>query len=494
MHSSLLFALVLFFCKLAAANKLSFTDLKDFEKFATNASASLVYFYANNCNECLEFDPIYNISVADLTKVDIPAAYVNCDEALEICEKEFIGLYPTLKMFTRDGNSRYYDGQLVSTDIVSKMKKLIQPAVHVVNVDSIKSFRDSESIVAVGFFDNDKGIPYRNFLSAGDKLREDFTCVATFDKDAVSVYNTTVPSILLFRKFDKRRLRYRGNFHWDHIVSWVKVHSFPTVETITPNNHRYFTGIGIPIGYFFYADKQQLEQYRPLVERVAPRYNGKITFVYIDAKEYLTQAHMLNIKKKKWPAFVIHDFEKDFKYVLDGEILEPLLKQFVDVYLGGTLMPTLKTERIPLKNEGPIYKLVGENFNDIVWDKSKDVLVLFCTPLVDKCKDQEKIFLEVSEKVKSEQSIRIAQLDVNENDMPPDNNFKLNKIPTIKLYKAESNERLDYNGDYSLTDILEYLKYNAVNGKAIELPSDESKPDAGVNADGDDEEEGHDEL
>lgn len=51
------------------------------------------------------------------------------------------------------------------------------------------------------------------------------------------------------------------------------------------------------------------------------------------------------------------------------------LQAFVNNFLGGSLKSYIKSEPIPAENDGPVTVVVGETFNDIVMDPTKDVLL-----------------------------------------------------------------------------------------------------------------------
>merc|ERR1719412_2384436 len=53
------------------------------------------------------------------------------------------------------------------------------------------------------------------------------------------------------------------------------------------------------------------------------------------------------------------------------------LQQFVSEFASGSLKPYIKSEPIPEDNTGPVKVVVGENFNSIVKDPTKDVLIEF---------------------------------------------------------------------------------------------------------------------
>merc|ERR1712166_399369 len=50
------------------------------------------------------------------------------------------------------------------------------------------------------------------------------------------------------------------------------------------------------------------------------------------------------------------------------------------------LYSSRKSEDVPEKNDGPVVKLVGENFKGIVEDPTKDVFVKYYAPWCGHCK------------------------------------------------------------------------------------------------------------
>ena len=59
----------------------------------------------------------------------------------------------------------------------------------------------------------------------------------------------------------------------------------------------------------------------------------------------------------------------------------------------------MKSESIPDDNDGPVTVIVGKNFNDVVNDDTKDVLIEFYAPWCGHCKALAPKFEELGEKV-----------------------------------------------------------------------------------------------
>ncbi|CAG8474577.1 8205_t:CDS:2, partial [Ambispora leptoticha] len=137
---------------------------------------------------------------------------------------------------------------------------------------------------------------------------------------------------------------------------------------------------------------------------------------------------------------------------------------FIEKFLKDEIPPSVKSEPIPEKNDGPVYVLVADIFEEIVYDKDKDVLKL--TPIYEKLGEAYQKFKD---------KIVIAKMDATENDLPTRVPFTVSGFPTIKLFKAgEDKEIVDYQGDRSFESFVEFLDANAVNKVDVDVtpPSD----------------------
>lgn len=88
--------------------------------------------------------------------------------------------------------------------------------------------------------------------------------------------------------------------------------------------------------------------------------------------------------QEKWPAFAIQDVKKNQKFPYDHEkeITAAEIEKFVESYLDGSMKPSIKSEPIPEKQEGPVQVVVAHSYKDIVLDDTKDVLIEFYAPWV----------------------------------------------------------------------------------------------------------------
>jgi len=79
---------------------------------------------------------------------------------------------------------------------------------------------------------------------------------------------------------------------------------------------------------------------------------------------------------------------KNQKFPMDSstKMTEKNVGKFVDDFLAGKVGPSIKSEPIPEKQEGPVTVIVAHNYKDVVLDEDKDVLVEFYAPWCGHCK------------------------------------------------------------------------------------------------------------
>lgn len=112
-----------------------------------------------------------------------------------------------------------------------------------------------------------------------------------------------------------------------------------------------------------------------------------MNFVRVDATSLGSHASSLGLEVGSWPAFAIKDLTTKRRYAFNGsEVTKEHISSFVQHYLEGTLRPLLKSEPIPQRQEGPATTIVADSFDQVVLDRSKDVLLYVFAPWCRACK------------------------------------------------------------------------------------------------------------
>ena len=127
--------------------------------------------------------------------------------------------------------------------------------------------------------------------------------------------------------------------------------------------------------------------------------------------------------------------------------------------VAGTSKQWKKSEPVPESNDGPVKVVVGKTFEEIVLDKSKNVLLEFYAPWCGHCKNLEPTYKSVGEHFANTENVVIAKIDATANYIDPA--FKVEGFPTIKFFPAgDKTDFLSYEGTRTLDDIIEFVNAN----------------------------------
>lgn len=152
---------------------------------------------------------------------------------------------------------------------------------------------------------------------------------------------------------------------------------------------------------------------------------------------------------------------------------EKSIGKFLDDFVAGKVDPSVKSEPIPEKNDGPVTIVVAKNYNDIVLDDSKDVLIEFYAPWCGHCKALAPKYEELGSLYSGNNNVVVAKVDATTNDVPDE----IQGFPTIKLYPAKGKDSpLEYSGSRTVEDLANFIRdkgYHAVDGYAAKEDAEE---------------------
>jgi len=217
---------------------------------------------------------------------------------------------------------------------------------------------------------------------------------------------------------------------------------------------------GLPLAYIFAETAEERDSLSKDLKSVAEKHKGKINFAVIDAKAFGQHGGNLNLEPGKWPAFAIQETVKNQKFPFDQtkKITNKDIGKFVDEFVAGKLDPSIKSEPVPENQDGPVTIIVAKNYDEIVLDDKKDVLVEFYAPWCGHCKALAPKYDELGELYKPfADKVTIAKVDATLNDVPDE----IQGFPTIKLYKAgKKDSPISYSGARTVEDLAEFIKEN----------------------------------
>lgn len=137
------------------------------------------------------------------------------------------------------------------------------------------------------------------------------------------------------------------------------------------------------------------------------------------------------------------------------------VEHFIEDFLSGSLRPTINSEPLPpQKSEEPLIKIVGLNYQDIVMDSSRDVLVVFCIAPCGPCEGfqptLELLAALYASNLHLKHRVAIGKIMYDINDTPE---RKTRGFPTIKLFPAASKTSpKTFLGPRTLDSLAEFIR------------------------------------
>ncbi|TGZ76966.1 protein disulfide isomerase [Ascodesmis nigricans] len=446
-----------------AASDVHALKTDNFEAFVNEHPLVLAEFYAPWCGHCKALAPEYEDAATKLKEKSIPLVKVDCTEESSLCEKQGVQGYPTIKVFRGLDNVSPYQGQRKSDSIVSYMVKQSLPAVSVLDKAAYADFKSADKVVVIAYVDAEDKTSTTAFSEVAEKLRDSYLFGSTSDASLAEAAGVKAPAIVLYKTFDEGKAVFDGKIEEAAIAEFVKTSATPLVGEVGPETYAGYMEAGIPLAYIFVEDDETKEKLSGYVKPLAEKYKGKINFATIDATAFGAHAQNLNLEMK-WPAFAIQDTKKGSKFPFSQttDITEESLNEFVEDFVAGKIEPSIKSEAIPEKNDGPVTVVVAHSYEDLVINNDKDVLLEFYAPWCGHCKNLAPKYEELGAlySAKFGDKVIIAKVDATANDVP----VEIQGFPTIKLFPAgKKDSPVDYNGSRTVEDLANFVRDNGAH-------------------------------
>ncbi|KIY49249.1 disulfide isomerase [Fistulina hepatica ATCC 64428] len=440
-----------------------------FEPIVNPESLMLVEFFAPWCGHCKNLAPHYEEAATALREHNIKLAKVDCVDQADLCSAQDVGGYPTLKVF-RNGASTEYNGPRKADGIISYMKKQALPAVSDVNPANHEQFKKEDNIVVIAYAKSQAEDPIPAFRAFAEEHRDDYLFGLVTDEDLTALDGVVPPMIVVYRSFDEPRVEYPypiKSVTGEDLESWLNDLSIPVIDEVNGENYAAYASSSKPLAYLFLDPTDEKKQeYIDAIRPVALTFKPFMNFVWIDAVRFGDHGKALNLHEVKWPAFVIQNIEKQLKYPFpqSKEVTPEAVSQWAQDYLDDKLVPELKSSSIPESQDEPVFVLVGKQFEEIVFDDSKDVFVEFYASWCGHCKRLKPTWDELGKTFAPfKNTLTIAKMEAQENDLPPSVPFRVSGFPTLKFKPAGTRDFIDYDGDRSLESLVEFVNQHSVN-------------------------------
>ncbi|KAL7252929.1 hypothetical protein ACSBR1_007478 [Camellia fascicularis] len=455
--------------------------LKDsnFSDFIANNRYVMVEFYAPWCGHCQALTPEYAAAATEL-KGEVVLAKVDATEESELGQKYEIQGFPTVYFFI-DGVHKDYSGQRTKDAIVSWVKKKTGPGIYNLStVEEAERILTAEPKVVLGFLDSLVG-PQSEELSAASRLEEDVSFYQTSSPEVAKLFHIDPqakrPALVLLKKETEKISHFDGQFIKSAITQFVYENKLPLVTTLTRESAPLIFENPIKNQLLLFATSNDSETFQPMFQEAAKAFKGKLIFVYVemDNEDFGRPVSEYFGVSGDAPRVIAYTGNDDArKFVLDSDLTLSSIKSFGEDFLEDKLKPFYKSDPVPETNDGDVKIVVGNNFDEIVLDESKDVLLELYAPWCGHCQALEPIYNKLAKHLKGINSLVIAKMDGTTNEHP---RAKSDGFPTILFFPAgnKSFDPITFESDRTVVEFYKFLKKHASIPFKLQKPASTQK-------------------
>jgi protein disulfide-isomerase A1 len=457
----------------------------NFDGAVTDNKHVLVEFYAPWCGHCKSLAPEYAKAATQLAeeKSEVLLAKVDATEETSLAERYEVRGYP-LKFF-RNGKPVEYNGGRNSDDILKWLKKKTGPAAQTLTTsEEATTYKSSANVVIVGAFADLESADAKAFLEAAAE-NDEYPFAISSEKSVWTELGIESEGVVLLKNFDEGRNTLEEAVSVEAIKKFVSGNSLPLIVEFSHETAQKIFGGEIKAHNLLFIGKKNPDHDAALTgfRAVAKDFKGRVLFVTIDTdiEDHERIMEFFGLKKGDEAEMRLIKLEDEMtKFKPENrEITESNIRSFVEGVLDGSIKQHLLTQDLPEDwNKTPVWTLASSNFDEVAFDKSKDVLVEFYAPWCGHCKQLTPIYEQLGEKYGDNDAIVIAKIDSTANELE---HTKINSFPTIKLYKKDTNQVVEYNGERNLEGLTKFLESSGEDGaapKAEEADEEEEDGDA----------------
>jgi protein disulfide-isomerase A1 len=443
----------------------------NFEDKVKKAKFALVEFYAPWCGHCQKLKPEYSKAATALKAHDetIVLGKVDATKESDLAQKHGVSGYPTIKWFVDGEVAMDYSGPRDADGIVRWVKKKTGPAaVTLASKDDLTEQEKGAEVVVVGYFKELKGADFDAFTKVA-QASEDATFLQTTDAATAKAAGLSSAGVAVVTNFpgeERGAVTLKGKVTEDSIKDLIKSEKMPPTIEFNDGNSQKIFGAGIEMQLLLLAKATDLKSDAKLFKayrETALANKGKLVFVTVDmdggSKEPV--ANFFSVKDDDVPVILGFNMPSNKKYKLKGDLTEKNIKKFATDLLAGKLEPEYKSAPIPDEpKDGGVTVVVGKNFDEIVKDAKKDVLLEVYAPWCGHCKQLDPIYKKLAKRFEKVDSVVIAKMDGTENEHA---DVDVKGFPTIMLFPAEKDAKpISFDGgDRSLKALTKFLKKSA---------------------------------
>jgi len=217
-----------------------------------------------------------------------------------------------------------------------------------------------------------------------------------------------------------------------------------------------------PVLFLFRDESDASSAFQKTFEEAALAHKGKILFSYSGVTDGIQErlAEFVGVTAADMPTLRGMKPDGMLKYqssTAAADLTVDIIGKFADDMLSGAIKPHLKSAPVP-EEQGPVTVIVGSEWEKIVKDTTKDVLVKYYAPWCGHCKALAPHWEDLGKHFADNENIVIAKFDATENEAE---GVDVSSYPTLTFYPRDNKAGVPYDGGRELEPLIKWMEENA---------------------------------
>lgn len=375
-----------------------------------------------------------------------------------------IKVYPTIFLFQKNGESKEkYRGHLnmdqFKSWLLKQLKDTRRSPSRLVEKHQIIFDKQREVTPFVLFFGLNPETPeFQTYLAvAAQKVEHVF--IHAFQQDIREYYNITEGEQRLYvhnREEDTHKMnkmiQFRGNMtNEKEIIEFVRTFTVSGLVNLESSKYgKMFQRSGPTLFIVFNETiREQLELFRIFYD-MRPKFYNKVLMGFLQANSSDTYQSFVRDWGIKYTSQIpciayieppVAGTTKAKRYfVSDIKFDKDEIWKIYQDFKNGVHEPYYRQEPIPENNTGLIKNVVRANFDLIVNDKKKDVILMFFQPGCHNCQEFQPKYFEAATRLSNNKNIVFAQVNAVANEL---DEYDIKRYPDVKFYPANDKNPID---------------------------------------------------
>jgi len=402
-------------------------------------------------------------------RIDAPTN-VSLVKQMNVTETNNIGFFwksarfPVFYHQTRDSKSFY-------NWVMGFLKREVKEVTSVENAREI--ITNNEDVVF--FLDSANSGKFHEFLGAMSSYSPMFAVNLTFyQSDEEDVRNElgidhNREAVVIYRNYSEERNEFQNTINTENIIKFINVYRYATVMTYDKKARNRIQASQEDGIILFKSNDEAGEQALADFTLLAEKKRGEMAFVVIPAGEkdniWQYALAIFQLTEEDFPRVGIIQGSKNMgKYLFDRELTEKNMEAWIENFANGNLTPYTRSQKIPEQDYDEADNLrvvVARNFDSVVLDESKDVMIAFYSPECPYSRAFFKVYEVFAEKLRNVDNLILAKINSDENEVP---GTDTQGVPYVKFYPKNKKENPKGLGVPTAEQIIKALrKYATVD-------------------------------